>query len=94
MTKPKPDIEFSIRSVDLGPAFSLRDAGWPPNTRTSARAEGIRRLQATRPEADIADVQVFLAGFDEGERYALGREDPHPHNNQDVLHGQQQPLES
>lgn len=87
-------IEFSTRSVDLGPAFSLQGESWLPNTRTNARAEGIRRLQATRPRVDVADIQIFLEGFDMGEQYASGREDSHPHNNQGVRHSQQQRLES
>jgi hypothetical protein len=44
--------------------------------------------------ADIADVQVFLAGFDAGEQYASGLADSPPHSNPNEQHSQQQPLES
>jgi hypothetical protein len=87
-------IEFSTSSVDLGAAFSPQGAGWLPNTRTIARAEGIRTLQAIRPKVDIADIQMFLAGFDAGEQYALDRGDSPPHSSQGAQHIQQPPLES
>jgi hypothetical protein len=54
----------------------------------------MKRLQATRPNADFADIQIFLAGFDAGDEYASGREDFHLHSNQDVRHIQPQPLDS
>jgi len=87
-------IQFSKLAVDLGPAFFLQDGDWLSNARTTARAEGIKKLQATRPKADIADIQMFLAGFDAGEQYALDRVDFHPHNNPGAPHIQHLPLES
>jgi hypothetical protein len=85
-------IQFSTRAVDLGPSFLLHRGNWIPNTRTTACAEGIKRLQATRPKADVADVQMFLAGFDAGERYALDHADLLPRNNQDAQHIQPQQM--
>lgn len=88
-------IEFSTSSLDLGPAFApLAESHWGANARTTARAEGIKKLQATRPKADIADIEIFLAGFDSGEQYASDRENSLPRNNLVERHSQQQPLES
>ena len=53
-------IQFSTEAVDLGPSFSLHDGNWIPNIRTTARAEGIEKLRAIHPMADIADIQTFL----------------------------------
>jgi hypothetical protein len=87
-------IQFSTQTVDLGPALSVHGEGWIPNTRTTARVEGIRKSPANRSKVDIADIQMFLAGFDAGELYALGREDVPSRSNQGAQHIQQEPLES
>ena len=87
-------IQFSTEAVDLGPVFAIQDGNPILNTRTNAHAEGIRILQATRPKADFADLQTFLAGFDAGERYALDSADSHSHSTQGELHIQRQPQES
>ena len=55
--------------VDLGPALQFRDGRYQPNTRTTARDEGIRRLQASHLWTDCVDLQIFLMGFDAGEEY-------------------------
>jgi hypothetical protein len=58
-------------AVDLGPSLQLLPNGrYQANTRTRARAEGTRNLQAIHPWVDIADLRMFLAGFDAGERFA------------------------
>ncbi len=66
-------IQFATKGgwVDVGPALQRRGEHLYPDGRTYARAEGIRTLQATRPWLDIADLQHFLTGFDEGERYGI-----------------------
>lgn len=87
-------IEFSTEAVDLGPACAFQHGGWRPNTRTVARVEGIQRLSATRQNIDAADTQMFLAGFDAGEQYALDWRDSCPHSNRGAQHIQPQAQES
>lgn len=61
-----------IPGVDFGPALqSLPDGSYQPNTRTIARSEYTRKLQATLPWVDSADVSLYLMGFDMGEQWAL-----------------------
>jgi hypothetical protein len=58
--------------VILGPAPLLSPEGLlldQPGTR--ARAEGIRNLSAKYPWADIVHHQIFLMGFDAGERMCV-----------------------
>lgn len=64
-------------SVYLGPEFlKPTHAGCLElNSRTIARAEYIRALSAMYPWVDIADLRVFLMGFDAGEEwthYSMG----------------------
>jgi len=56
--------------VDLGPSVQLCDGRYQANTRTLARAEGIRRLQAIHQWVDNADLHIFLMGFEAGEEYS------------------------
>jgi len=58
-------------SVDVGPALQRQGECYQPNERTTARAEGIEKLRATHPWADAVDLQMFLAGFDAGEKYCI-----------------------
>ena len=58
--------------VDCGAALQFRDGHYHPNERTSARAEGIERLQANYPWTDCVDLQIFLRGFDAGEEFGKG----------------------
>ena len=63
-------IRISIDTVDFGPALRrLPDGLLQPDKRTLMRSECIGNLLATRPWADIVDVQMFLAGFDAGEQW-------------------------
>jgi len=56
--------------VRLGPSVQFRDGCYQANTRTLARAEGIEKLRAIYPWADIADLCIFLMGFEAGEEYS------------------------
>lgn len=58
-----------------GPAFVDRDQCLMPNKRTHARLECRENLLATHPWVDFADEQIFLEGFDAGERWALRKAD-------------------
>jgi hypothetical protein len=42
-----------------------------PNKRTNARSDGIQELVARYPWASTTDLEIFLSGFDMGERFAL-----------------------
>jgi hypothetical protein len=44
------------------------------NSGTIARADCIKRISATHRWADVVDLQMFLKGFDAGERYALRKQ--------------------
>ena len=63
------NLASRTEGVHLGPSVQFRSGCYQANTRTLARAEGIKRLQATRPWADIEDLRIFLEGFDAGEEY-------------------------
>jgi hypothetical protein len=66
-------LATSGERIDLGPSFENDDEGYLPNAYTSACAEGIRTLQATRPvPLDNLDLHKFLAGFDAGVRRSTG----------------------
>jgi hypothetical protein len=71
-------IRFATRppSVDYGPAFHrLSDGTYQAEARTLARAEYTKAVSATRPWADTVDLEIFLMGFDAGERWALHKWD-------------------
>jgi hypothetical protein len=70
----------TARGVQLGPAFQFQAGQTLPNERTYARAEGIRKLQATHPWLDNVDLQLFLTGFDAGEEYNIRAQGQHPSN--------------
>lgn len=57
--------------VHVGPAYKYHAGHLCPDERTNARAEGIENLLATHPWVDSADLQVFLLGFDAGEKYGI-----------------------
>lgn len=55
------------QSVDLGPGFErLLDGRLVLNKKTAARSDGTRQLSSKYPWATLADVQIFLLGFDLG----------------------------
>jgi hypothetical protein len=56
--------------IDLGPSVQSRDGRYRANMRTLARAEGIEKLRAIHPWVDIADLRIFLMGFESGEEYS------------------------
>lgn len=59
-----------IEQVDIGPAFRrLPDGSYLPEPRTIARSKGIDSELAKYPWMDLIDRQIFLDGFDAGERY-------------------------
>ena len=59
--------------VDLGPLLERSNCGQlQRNGRTDARSYGTQALVSRYPWASSIDLQVFLDGFDMGERYALG----------------------
>lgn len=87
-------IQFSTQSVALGPGFELLETGWRENKRTTARAEGIRKLQAIRQTVDIADIQMFLAGFDAGEEFVRDSMGSLVHSTTAERQIQPKPLES
>jgi hypothetical protein len=39
--------------------------------RTHSRNSGIKNLQSTYRWVDVLDIQIFLEGFDAGEKFAL-----------------------
>jgi hypothetical protein len=67
-------------SVNLGPALERKSGSYLPNRRTGARREGIENLRAIHPWADLLSLEIFLMGFDAGERWGLhtSRTTPHP----------------
>jgi hypothetical protein len=60
---------FAGEAVHLGPSVQFRNGCYQANARTLARAEGIKKLQAIHQWVDIADLRIFLMGFDAGEEY-------------------------
>lgn|ERR1039458_708726 len=59
--------------VDIGPAFRrLPDGSIQTEPRTNARSQGIDTELAKFPWLDLIDRQIFLDGFDAGERYKAG----------------------
>jgi hypothetical protein len=59
------------RSVNLGQSFENTSQSLRRNTRTLARKQGIENLLATYPWADYQDLEMFLTGFDAGEKWCL-----------------------
>jgi hypothetical protein len=59
--------------VDLGPLWEAvpSERQFDLNRRTNARSQGTRNLIGDYPWASSVDLQIFLRGFDVGERYAL-----------------------
>lgn len=59
-------------AVDLGPLFQpLPDGCFDENSRTRSRRLGIEAIKQSHPWANTVDLEIFLQGFDWGERYAL-----------------------
>ena len=56
--------------VDLGPSVQFHGGRYQANLRTLARAEGIEKLRAIHQWVDIADLRIFLMGFEAGEEYS------------------------
>jgi hypothetical protein len=64
------------RGVLLGPWYeTLPNGCLVRNRRTDARSVGIQELTSRYPEANTIELEMFLEGFDKGERFALGRQD-------------------
>src|SRR5271170_3406845 len=64
------------RTVDFGPALqTFPDGSYKAESSTQARIRSIDSLLATRPWADIVDMQIFLDGFDAGEQWGRCRPD-------------------
>jgi hypothetical protein len=62
--------------VLLGPWFEVLPTGClVRNERTNARALGIQEITSRYPATSTAPLEMFLAGFDKGEQFALGRGD-------------------
>lgn len=62
------------KDLSCGPSLELETGAerrFVPNRRTLARFEGIQRLSATLPWVDKTEWNIFLMGFDVGERHAL-----------------------
>ena len=58
--------------VDLGSVLERLPSGrLIQNERTDARSCGIRELVSAHPWASNIDLQIYLEGFDAGERFAL-----------------------
>ena len=64
------------KDSSCGPSLGRgADQRLSPNTRTLARFEGIQALSARFPWVDKTDCNMFLFGFDAGERWALRTRD-------------------
>jgi len=62
--------------VDLGPAYcSLLSGCLVANERTDARSDGIQKLRSHYPWANTVLLDVYLEGFDAGERFASRKMD-------------------
>ena len=60
-------------AVDLGPFYQLLpDGSCRENSRTHSRRLGTAHIKQSHPWANTVDLDLFLRGFDWGERYALG----------------------
>jgi hypothetical protein len=59
-------------AADLGPHLrQLPDGGWIEDERTTFRNSCIQELENRCPVATDIDVEIFLWGFDAGERFAF-----------------------
>lgn len=68
--------KLHIRSIDFGLVYrQLSDGSLQIEPRTEARMSGIETLLAKYPWMDRFDFQMFLDGFDAGERYRAGISD-------------------
>jgi hypothetical protein len=67
MISGRPVLEIGA-ALELGPTQHL-----VPNRRTSARSRDIQLLRQTYPWATVADLHLFLLGWNKGEEFA-GRE--------------------
>ncbi len=79
-------------SLLVGPSLVQRGEYYRVNERTQARVAGIEKLRANFPWAGLPHFQMFLAGFDEGERYGMAI--CHHQNNPDQSQIQTEPLDS
>lgn len=62
--------------VDLGPAMkTLPNGHLAHDTRTLARIHGTQTMFSTTPWATLVDLEIYLAGWDKGAEWALGKED-------------------
>ena len=68
--------------VSLGPSFEPHLQGWQRNRRTIARMRGIGNLLAIYPWATHQNFEIFLMGFDAGERWALDNQGNKQHPGQ------------
>ncbi len=58
--------------VDLGPVYErLPNGCLSQHRRTEARSDGMRELESDHPWASTVDLQIYLEGFDKGERFVL-----------------------
>jgi hypothetical protein len=61
-------------SLLLGPWYEVLPTGClVRNERSNARSVGIQELMSRYPWANTVELEMFLAGFDKGEQFALGR---------------------
>jgi hypothetical protein len=64
-------LAIEHEGVDLGSVLERLPSGHLiQNERTSARSCGIRELVSAHPWASNIDLQIYLVGFDAGERFA------------------------
>jgi hypothetical protein len=63
-------------SIGIGPVFAQSGQ---LDLRTHSRNEGIEKVRSRFPWMDVLDIQIFLAGFDAGERFAGGNAGTQPH---------------
>lgn len=61
-----------MNCVSIGPTWERLSTGHLVEcTRTLVRSADIREMLSNRPWASLGDLQVFLEGWDRGERYSL-----------------------